>query len=458
VIATVVVLLLMAFGLAMVQVLASAKEENLGSQGHLKRLYFAESGLQAAMLDLTAGNAGNVGSALIPQAFGQGKFWTETTDNGNGTFTVLAYGEYNTDQRVIEGLIREWTPIFHHAVYAGNSSGDPTYVMDFGGSGGQADDINGKVYSGGDVNVWGDAGLSDEVRAQGTITGVDGEAGVTEKSFDFSQVDFSGPAVVNVVAEFAAHGTPVSDDAGGTAGQVPETNPAHILRLNPSDRTTENGGTAKDDYYIEDPYEPVGVDPDDDGTDPYMITIDAGSGTTRRAYYIDGNLWIHNSPSYSFMLATAAGTGVQVTFIVRGNITFSDSVRVQDGTKDAIAFIALEDPDEPDSGNIYLGDPSGGTLKELQAFLYAENDFLDVNLATDGSKDVRILGAMTAGNRVAIQRTWGAQHSKLTVDWDPRLRTGAATLPLVSSQAPDHADRLEAWVERHAATAGGGGP
>jgi hypothetical protein len=453
-----VIIVLMALGLALVQVLTSAKSANAGTQAHLKQLYLAESGLHAAMLDLRAGGTGTLGDASYPVAFGEGGFWTDATDNGDGTYTVLSAGSYNGERRVIQALVRESVPVFHHAVYAGNSSGDPTYVMDFGGNGSQGDVINGDVYSGGDINVWGDATLSGEVRALGTITGVAGTTGVTMRNFDFSRIGFDGPDVVDVVSEFAAHSVVLTDDAGGAAGQVPATNPAHIFRLNPDDRLTEIGGTVKDDYFLEDPYEPVGIDPDDDGSDPYYFTIDDGTGATRRAYYIDGNLWIHNRPSLSFMLQSASPSGVQVTFIVKGNVTFSDSVRVQDLALDALGFIALVDPDVSDSGNIYFGDPTGGTLEEMQAYLYAENDFLDVNLSADGSKTVRVLGAMTAGNRVAIERTYGTEHSRLTVDWDPRLKAGTATLPLVPSQVPDHSYSVEAWLELPPSTLPGAGP
>jgi hypothetical protein len=355
---------------------------------------------------------------------------------------------FNGDEQVIKSSVRRSSPVFHHAVFAGNSSGDPAYTMNFGGSGSDADVVNGSLYSGGNIDVAGDATVTGDVRAQGTITGTTGDSGVSQPIFDFRGIDFTDPAITDVAAEFALEATSQYDDAGGTADQLPATNPAHILRRNPTDRPTENSSTVKDDYYLEDPYEPIGVDPSQDGSDPYVISIDTGSAVWRRTYYIDGNLWLHNRPSYSFQFETHAGLGVQITFIVRGNIIFSDNLFYEQTDKDAVAFVALKDENVEDSGNIYFGDPRGGTLVEMHAFMYAENDFYDLNLDAGGSDDVRLLGAMTAGNHVAIDRDHaGGGHSKLIVDWDPRLQTEAVTLPLISTDLPEDRYLLEAWIE-----------
>ncbi len=445
--AIVLVVVIMVLGFSSVNAVSTAKTEHGGNQARMQRLYLAESGLDAAIADLRSGGTGALGTEAAPLQLGQGAFWTTCVDHADGTYTIVARGIYANGVRAIQGRVRKSDPVFHHAVFAGNSSEDPNYTMKFGGTGTQADSVAGGVYSGGDILVEGDASLPGEVRAEGTITGTTGTAGVSQPGFDFRGIDFEGPSTIDVAAEFAAGATAVSDDAGGIADQLPVTNPAHIFRRNPDDRLTEIGGTTKNDYFLEDPYEVVGVDSSDDGSDPYYFSIDDGSGATRRVYYIDGNLWIHNRPTLSFKLRTAAGTGVQVTFVVRGNITFSDSVRLDDPSKDALAFIALEDPDVEDSGNIYFGDPTGGTLKYMQAYMYAEKDFLDVNLDASGSKEVTVVGAMTAGNHVAIERTYGTAHSKLAVEWDGRLQMGDVSLPLISTDVPQNGWALEAWAE-----------
>ena len=57
-----------------------------------------------------------------------------------------------------------------------------------------------------------------------------------------------------------------------------------------------------------------------------------------------------------------------------------------------------------DSGNVYFGDPTFGTLREMHAFMYAENDFYDTNLSSSSSSIVELVGNMTAGNQVKINR------------------------------------------------------
>ena len=104
---------------------------------------------------------------------------------------------------------------------------------------------------------------------------------------------------------------------------------------------------------------------------------------------------------------------------------------------DGVAFVAMRDSAVADSGNIYFGDPSFGTLERMSAYLYAENNFHDVNLSATGSARVELFGNMTAGNQVKIERDFGVkvgkleviQHSRLTVDFDERVAEGRLDLP-----------------------------
>jgi len=132
---------------------------------------------------------------------------------------------------------------------------------------------------------------------------------------------------------------------------------------------------------------------------------------------------------FSFTLYTAAGEPARATFVVKGNIYISDNIMYQNPQQDGLALIAMKDPADPDSGNIYFGDPSFGTLERMDAFMFAENNFLDNNLSASGSATVTVNGNMTAGNQVKINRDYGTQHSKLTVNFDDRLATGSLQLP-----------------------------
>jgi hypothetical protein len=270
------------------------------------------------------------------------------------------------------------------------------------------------VYSGRDVEVRGDADVSGTISAGGVVTGASGQSGVTQPNPDIASMDYPNTADIKVLQNFVNDPGRryVSDDSGGTAYQMPESNAAHIFRLNPTDRASECNSTAKLDFFMEDPYETVSSDSAQDGSNPFRITLsgiagDQGPNSNRRVYYLDGNLWLHNKKSFSFQFYHNEPEGVQVTFVVRGNIYFSDNLFYRNPTLDGVAFIAMRDEGVEDSGNIYFGDPEFGTLVQMSAFMYAENNFYDQNLDADGSSTVDLNGNMTAGNQVNIQRDYG---------------------------------------------------
>lgn len=451
IVAVLITMFLAAFGFAMVEAVSSAKDESYAAGLHQERIFLAESALDAAFQDLQRGGSGALGSSDAPIELGRGSFYTLATDRGDGTTTVFAVGIRRGHSRVIRARIRKSKPVFHHAIFAGNSSGDKDYEMKFGGDNGDADEINGDVFSGGSIRVSGDADVTGTARATEDINGMTGETGASQAGFNFNGVNWDDPSIVNVAEELATWGSRESSDVGGTADQLPESNPAHIFRRNPSDRSDEISGTTKDDYFLEDPHVAWNAGRGNSGKEGggAEISIGDGSSQVHQTFYIDGNLWVHNNDALTFVLSTSAGGGTQVTFIVRGNITFSDNFLLENNDTDAVAFVALKDPDVADSGNIYLGDPEYGTLDEVHAYMYAENDFLDVNLDEKGSKTVRVLGTMSAGNHVAIERDYKGGHSKLTVDWDQRFQKGEVALPLISSDLPSGGGNavLEAWVE-----------
>jgi len=100
-----------------------------------------------------------------------------------------------------------------------------------------------------------------------------------------------------------------------------------------------------------------------------------------------------------------------------------------------VAFIAIVDPAEPDSGNIYFGDPLFGTLEQMDAFMYAERDFHDQNLPAAGSQTVTVNGIMSAGNQIAIDRETQSARSRLILNFDDRIKRGAVQLPGIPTPA-----------------------
>ncbi len=432
---------------ALIFTLSLTHSTEVGRSGReLRALYLAEAGVGEALLAVAAAVRekaplpGEHGTPDAPIELEGGRVWTSMEDNGDDTYRVVSTGWVNGSTRSIEAVLRHaGTSVFDHAVFAGNTSGDPDYTLRFGGRGTHKDEIVGNVFSAGDVLVTGDATVDGEVLASGTVTGITGTENVTRPLPDIAGMDYEHNHDVNVAAAFAAGGAWRANALGGSAFQLPESEPAHIFRKNPSNRLAETSATRKDDFFLEDPYMPVLDFTAYNGGRGHTITLAGAPGKPGRdgnqlVYYIDGNLWVHNRTFLRLRFLTQDGSGTRVTFIVKGNIYFSDDVLLQDPNKDAVAFIAIKDAAEPESGDIYFGDPRYGTLERMYAYMYAERDFHDNNLDAAGSSTVELFGNMTAGNQVSINRDFVRRdgtvaHSKLDVEFDERLSKGRVSLP-----------------------------
>jgi hypothetical protein len=430
----------------MLAITGAFHRENVASTDGSRALYVAEAGLSEgiAMVQSDAVQLNDppaaFGAAGAAVPFGGGGYWGSVVpDPAASTFTVSAFAEVAGQARGIEAVLGQGQQsIYDSALFAGNTSGDPLYDMEFGGVGTQADEINGNIYSGGNVDITGDATINGSIKASGTINGGTGSTGTLPVP-DIAGMNYAANNDYDVAALFAG-ASYRSNSLGGYAWQLPSSNPAHIFRKNPSDRTANTSTTEKDDYFLEDPYESVNTST----TVAYASStkLSLGAGGNDKVYYIDGNLWIHNTKIYSFGLTNSSGGASKVTFVVNGNIYFSDNILYKNPELDGIAFIAMKDDGVSDSGNIYFGDPTFGTLEQMDAFMYAENNFYDNNLSASGSASVTVNGNMTAGNQVLIDRDVGEQHSKLTVNFDDRISTGAITLPGLPTTPGSGADWL----------------
>ncbi len=404
----------------------------------LRAFYLAEAGISEGVAEVaravgkSEAPASSIGTEDEPQTLNNGAYWVSIEEDAtNQAFRVTATARANGARHALEAVVkRTGEAVYAHALFAGNSSGDPTYQLRLSGTGDQADQVEGDVYSGGDLTLDGTSDVHGVLRATGSITGGSGDTGITQPIPDLAGMDYATNNDVDVKAAFDAGAVYASNDLGGSAWELPEDHPAHILRKDPSDRVGDTSLTEKADYFLEDPYEDVRIDPDMDGSDACEITLsgtngDPGASGSGKVYYIDGNLWLHNRLSYSFQFTHEDDEAAVVTFVVKGNVYFSDNLFYQDATTDAVVFIAVKDEAVVDSGNIYFGDPVFGTLEQMHAYMYAENDFYDVNLDASGSARVRVFGNMTAGNHVAIERDFdtgeGVEHSQLVVEFDPRI-------------------------------------
>jgi hypothetical protein len=435
VVALVAVAVLVGLCGAMLMIASRTSSEGGSAEDRHQADAAAQAGLSEALVRIAAGNVESIATPEAPLAFGGGTYWVEVApDEDAGVCTVSSFSEVRGEREALQALLtRGGLDIYDHALFAGNSGGDPLYSMKLGGTGVQADLVNGDVYSGGGVTVSGTASVTGTIRAQEEIVGASGDSGVYQPIPDIAAMDYPNTADYDVAALFAT-ASYKSNALGGSAFQVPESSPAHIFRKNPSDRASDVNSTVKQDYFLEDPYEPVRTDSGSTGEDACPITLagvsgEPGQNANHKVYYIDGNLWIHNKKTFSFKIQHAETSGVQVTFVAKGNIYFSDNVFYDDTQADGIAFIAMKDAAVSDSGNIYFGDPVFGTLEQMHAFMYAENDFVDKNLSASGSAQVAVYGNMTAGNQVDIQRDFGDQHSRLTVNYDGRISSGDLEMP-----------------------------
>lgn len=427
-----------AFAAAALAYTASSSREVDRERAEVQALYSAEAGLNAGLAQFAVARntgedvAAGVTSADFAGDSDLGRFRSDITPNPDGTFTVQATGTAQRAHRRIEAIVAPTTPSpFNYSMFAGNFSGDSAYDLELGGTGGQADRVVGDIFSGGDIAVTGDASIDGEVTAGGTITGTAGTSGVELDLPMVLEIDYEAFSDIDVAAAF--EGAEVkADNAGGTAAQLPEDHPAHIFRKDPTDRSADVNSTEKSDYFLEDPYETPTADWAQDGSGAFEVSLPAEAN--KRVYYIDGNLWLHNRQTYSLKITNEGSQATQVTFVVKGNVYFSDNFYYDDPEYGGVAFIALADEEVEDSGNVYFGDPSFGTMQYAEAMIFAENNFYDNNLDASGSADVRLRGSMTAGNQVAIQRDYeksdgSVSHTRLELNFDSRQLDGVLDLP-----------------------------
>jgi hypothetical protein len=454
VIALLVVVTMLGVSGAVITVGMRGQHERSGVVSDEQAVQAARAGVAHAVANLTAGDADQIGTPDARVSFGNGEYWAELVDLGDETYQVTAVGRAQRREHAVRAiLVGPEGGIYNNAIFAGNSDDDATYELELGGVGGQADLVDGDIYSGQDVKLSGDADVTGTIRAKGDIDGASGETGKKQPIPDLAAMDYAHTADFDVASLFAgATAKFLSDDAGGKAWQLPESSPAHIFRMNPDDRKTQTSSTAKNDYFLEDPYEPVNADAKQDGSNVFPLTLsgisgEPGASSNHKVFYIDGNLWLNNKKSYSLGLKHSEPNGVQVTFVVSGNIYFSDNLFYKDNDKDGLAFIAMKDSGVSDSGNIYFGDPIFGTLVQMSAFMYAENNFYDNNLDESGSAQVTLNGNMTAGNQVKINRDHGPSHTKLTVNFDDRIATQQLDMPGLpgSSGADGEAYHVVSW-------------
>ena len=402
-----------------------------------RAFYIAEAGLALSIADLLADGSGN-----LQAEFAGGAYTTTVQASSTYERSVTSGGSFADTSRAIGVVAYSGVnELFRHAIFAGDSSDDSGYVLRLGGEGDQADEVTGDVYSGEDLAVEGSALVASAVYAEGEIAGADGE-NTSLLIPDLEGMDYPNNHDINVNQEFHNYGewSSLRSRSYGEGWAVPKRNPAHIFHKNPTDRQTECNSTPGDDFFLEDIYE-------DCQSDNALVSIVVAGND--KVYFIQGDLWIHNKHAYSLQVKHPH---THITVVVEGSIHICDDLYYRKRGS-GVAFIAIKafnDPNGEYSGNIYIGDPAFGTLEEVNAFLYAENNFVDENLDAGGSAEFRIYGIMGAGNHVLLKRDFAGSghwegsypsrywvpdpgvetcHSRMVVTLDDRIFTGELVLP-----------------------------
>lgn len=401
-------------------------------------LYFADAGVSSAVAALATEIEPDLGTAEEPTQRSGGSFFGDVTDNGDDTFTVRSNGTAGREQVGVEAIVERLSPdASGWALFAGNAASDPSYTLKIGGTLLSTDNVLGNVYSGGNLRLFGNATISGDSRAGGLIVGTTGLAGRPLPAPDFAAMNYAVNHDYDVKALFtsASYGLGGGGLTMGFAHQLPATSPAHIFRKNPSDRLLFTAFTAKDDYFLEDPHEPWGLAQVLGA--PYDVSIPASANN--KVYYVDGNLWTLNVPmvlpAAKFRIKGGGATGTHVTFVVKGNVYFSENFNYNDAAKDGIAFVAIKDPAVADSGNVYIGGtvPQLGTCSSIDGYVYAEGSIRENNLVSTGVGSllgpITVRGNLVAREKITVYDELLILHSQLTVNFDPRLSTGALTLP-----------------------------
>gem|GEM_PF-1654448 len=85
------------------------------------------------------------------------------------------------------------------------------------------------------------------------------------------------------------------------------------------------------------------------------------------------------------------------------------------------------------SGNIYFGDMNQGPLCQdsshpVNAFMYAENNFYEIDVNADGSsQEFTVNGLMSAGNKIIVSRDHAGNHVQMVLNYDDRLEHNTIT-------------------------------
>ena len=388
----------------------------------MKAFYFAEAGIANYIANAYERNFDPIDETFLDE----GRYWVDVNTAVFPPYAIST-GIVGNEQKRIRVTLSFLSFPYEHAIFGGNAL-NQDWTLDLRGTGdprrkpgtineevGGKDTIYGDVYAKGDVALYEQSNVNPRYSENYDIFG-DVEATGNVNTYDEAYV--SGSIVTNVdaleVPDLVAmnyeinHTHNVSQiftDEGTNQGYLPPDHELYnVFVKNPTDgpygRPEECASTFGDDYFLR----PASIN--EVGTYKTAPTpLHLGES---RIYYVDGNVWVHSSPTFGF---TVDGT---VTVVATGDIHISDNIKYAD-SESLLGLVALGKYDSAgqlaSGGNIYFGDPRFGTTYTIDAFMFAANDFLyctDSITGDPGEPETgfTVYGNFAGMNQVKVNRDW----------------------------------------------------
>ena len=375
---------------------------------------------------------------MVTQVFFDYK--NEPAPNNDENFARFqVYGMFGGVTRKIDVLVsRQAGGAWWNAIYSPNKDNTPGYVLNFDGTGSNNDVIIGDIYSGGGFSASGTTALIGEngtgvstvtykdtfsssiANTPNSIQGTEPALDLKKDPGNFNKTPWETKAAaqrttstttttnrrdpsdgftyIDVAWDLANKGTTGTWVAGGTADRqiTNQTEPSHIFRKDPSSTSSstrnrtnyyEFAAHAKSDYYLEDPTSSAAgtntISPAING-DTSATAVNIQPNGNQAVYFIDGNMRVSGEPIKSYQLTKAGGLTdpLQMTFIVKGNVSMTDNVLypTYQSNTDAIAIIAIVDEAFP---NVTADNFLSGTAPLPTASGFDVNQFIaDYNTRT----------------------------------------------------------------------------
>ncbi len=422
--------------------------------------WLAEAGRQWCIADLYAGGGGVIapqpGASIVGGTFEVVEEPDPDPNDGLRTFisegVVIRGGQ--TATRRIRMVAVFASGLFEKAVHGGGER-DSDWTFQLRGTGDDtppAPSYSGSIWGGkdsvlGDVAINGDVLLAEDsfigvptpnnynvngdLDAAGIISMIGDPVSGYEHSGASADID---PAPDLAVMDYANNNdydiAQIFNDAGVSSGRLPSDHPlSDVLNVtkNPADRAADNALTAGDDFY----FEPASVG--SAGT-PATAVTPLGLGDDK-IYYVDGHVWFHNRDTYGFEVDGQAAIISSRDIHICDNLEYENrgGSGVGGDMPDLLVLVALGQYDSISEtylsdGNVFFGDPRYGTTYSVDAFMFANNDFLYMTSAIDPldqkqpTSGFKVFGNFMAVNRVVVLRDWYEQDSSgkyRAAEYDP---------------------------------------